>query len=183
MASFDQNTKSDGLTEKLVNVNRNCKTVKGGRIFSFGAVVVVGDGEGRIGIGKGKSREVPLAIQKAMEDARRSMIRIQLNGNTLLHEIIGTHGATKVFMKPAAEGTGIIAGGAMRAAFEVLGVKNVLAKTIGSANPINVLYATLNALKGMASPESIAEKRGKSLSHIFEYQRSAISRVQKETQV
>ena len=169
--SFDQNTKSDGLIEKLVNVNRNSKTVKGGRTFSFCALVVVGDGRGKIGIGKGKSKEVPPAIQKAMEDARRSMIRIDLHGTTLLHESIGEHGATKVFMKPAAEGTGIIAGGAMRAVFEVLGVKNVLAKTIGSANPINVLHATLDALKKMTSPEYIAENRGKSLAEIFEYQR------------
>ncbi|MBI5447696.1 MAG: 30S ribosomal protein S5 [Gammaproteobacteria bacterium] len=171
MASVDRNTQSDGLSEKLVHVNRTCATVKGGRVFSFSAVVAVGDGRGKIGIGKGKSKEVPLAIQKAMEDARRSMIRVELNGSTLLHEVIGIHGATKVFMKPAAEGTGIIAGGAMRAVFEVLGVKNVLAKTMGSANPINVLHATLKALQGMSSPEYIAEKRGKSLGEIFDYQR------------
>ncbi|EKD74497.1 MAG: Ribosomal protein S5 [uncultured bacterium] len=173
---FDQNTKSDGLFEKLVSVKRNSKTVKGGRTFSFGVLVVVGDGAGRIGVGKGKAREVPPAIQKAMEDARRSMIRVQLNGKTLLHEMKGRHGATRVFMKPAAEGTGIIAGGAVRAIFEVLGVKNVLAKTIGSANPVNVLYATLDALKNMVSPEFIAEKRGKSLGEIFESQRTIISK-------
>lgn len=167
MASFDQNTKSDGMFEKLVVVNRNSKTVKGGRKFTFGAVVVVGDGKGKIAMGRGKAREVPPAIQKAMEDARHNMMRVELNGTTLLHEVTGRHGATKVFMKPASEGTGIIAGGAMRAVFEVLGVKDVLAKTIGSANPINVLYATINALKSMVSPEYIAEKRGKSLGEIF----------------
>ncbi len=177
MASFDQNTKSDGLVEKLVNVNRNSKTVKGGRTFSFGALVVVGDGHGKIGIGKGKAREVPPAIQKAMEDARRNMIRVVLNGTTVLHEVTGEHGATKVFMKPAAEGTGIIAGGAMRAIFEVLGVKNVLAKTIGSANPINVLHATLNALQAMTSAEYIAEKRGKTLGEIFENQRQGKAKI------
>lgn len=166
MATFDQTTKSDGLLEKLVAVNRHAKVVKGGRIFSFSAVVVVGDGHGRIGIGRGSSREVPVAIQKAMEKARRDMLRIDLNGTTLYHEITIRHGATKVFMKPASEGTGIIAGGAMRAVFEVLGVKNILAKTIGSSNPINVIKATIKGLSKMSSPESIAEKRGKSVSDI-----------------
>ena len=171
MASFDQNTKSDGMLEKLVFVNRNSKTVKGGRTFSFGALVVVGDGKGKIGMGKGKAREVPQAIQKAMEDARRNMVRVELKGNSLLHEMTGQFGATKVFMKPASQGTGIIAGGAMRAVFEVLGVKDVLAKTIGSANPVNVLYATIGALKSMVSPEHIAEKRGKSIGQIFQTSR------------
>lgn len=168
MATFDQTTKSDGLREKLVAVNRHAKVVKGGRIFSFSAVVVVGDGLGRIGFGRGNAREVPIAIQKAMEKARRDMLRIDLNGNTLYHEIIIRDGATKIFMKPASEGTGIIAGGAMRAVFEVLGVKNVLAKTIGSSNPVNVVRATLKGLAKMSSPESIAEKRGKSVSDIIE---------------
>lgn len=166
MATFDQSTKSDGLQEKLVAVNRHAKVVKGGRIFSFAAIVVVGDGNGKIGMGRGSAREVPVAIQKALENARRNMTRIELNGNTLYHEIIAYHGATKVFMKPASEGTGIIAGGGMRAVFEVLGVKNVLAKAIGSSNPINVVHATLRGLTSMVSPESIAEKRGKQLSEI-----------------
>lgn len=167
MATFDQSTKSDGFQEKLVAVNRHAKVVKGGRIFSFSAVVVVGDGHGRIGIGRGSAREVPVAIQKAMENARRSMLRIDLNGGTLYHEIMARHGATKVFMKPASDGTGIIAGGGMRAVFEVLGVKNVLAKTIGSSNPVNVIKATIKGLTQMTSPEAIADKRGKSVSDIF----------------
>lgn len=166
MATFDQSTKSDGLQEKLVAVNRHAKVVKGGRIFSFSAVVVVGDGHGRIGVGRGSAREVPVAIQKAMENARRNMQRIELNGNTLYHEIVVHYGATKVFMKPASEGTGIIAGGAMRAVFDVLGVKNILAKTIGSSNPMNVVRATLKGLASMRSPELIAEKRGKELSEL-----------------
>lgn len=167
MATFDQTTKSDGFLEKLVAVNRHAKVVKGGRIFSFSATVVVGDGQGRIGIGRGSAREVPVAIQKAMEKARRNMLRIELNGTTLYHEIVIRLGATKIFMKPASEGTGIIAGGAMRAVFEVLGIKNVLAKTFGSSNPINVLRATLKGLTKMTSPELIAEKRGKTVSEIL----------------
>ncbi len=166
MASFDLSTKSDGLLEKLVAVNRNAKVVKGGRIFSFSAITVVGDGKGRIGVGRGKAREVSAAIQKAMESARRNMIRIELNGTTLHHEIIAKHGASKVFMKPAAQGTGIIAGGAMRAVFEVLGIQNVLSKTIGSSNPVNVVWATLKGLRDMVSPALIAEKRGKKVEEI-----------------
>jgi small subunit ribosomal protein S5 len=167
MATFDQTTKSDGLQEKMVTVNRHAKVVKGGRIFSFSAIVVVGDGKGRIGVGRGSAREVPVAIQKAMENARRNMVSIELCGTTLYHEIICRHGATKVFMKPASDGTGIIAGGAMRAVFEVLGVKNVLAKTIGSSNPVNVIRATIKGLSEMTSPEAIAAKRGKSLKEIL----------------
>lgn len=166
MASFDLSTKSDGLLEKLVAVNRNAKVVKGGRIFSFSAITVVGDGKGRIGVGRGKAREVSAAIQKAMESARRNMIRIELNGTTLHHEIIAKHGASKVFMKPAAQGTGIIAGGAMRAVFEVLGIQNVLSKTIGSSNPVNVVWATIRGLREMVSPALIAEKRGKKVEEI-----------------
>jgi small subunit ribosomal protein S5 len=166
MASFDQTTKSDGLHEKLVAVSRNAKVVKGGRIFSFAVVVVVGDGKGKIGVGRGKAREVPVAIQKAMESARRNMIWIQLNGSTLQHQVVAQHGASKVFMKPASEGTGIIAGGAMRAVFEVLGVQNVLAKKIGSSNPVNVVRATLKGLTKMSSPEHIAAKRGKAVEDI-----------------
>lgn len=166
MASFDQSTKSDGLIEKLVVVNRNAKTVKGGRIFSFRALVVVGDGNGRIGVGTGKAREVPVAIQKAMLAARRSMVKIQLNNTTLMHKVVAQHGATKVIMLPASEGTGIIAGGAVRAVFEVLGVSNVLAKIVGSSNPDNVIRAVINGLRSMASPEFIAAKRGKSVAEI-----------------
>jgi small subunit ribosomal protein S5 len=166
MASYDQTTKSDGLQEKLVAVSRNAKVVKGGRIFSFAAITVVGDGNGRIGIGRGKAREVPVAIQKALEGARKNMTHVVLKEGTLHSQVIGRHGATRVFMKPASEGTGIIAGGAMRAVFEVLGVKNVLAKIVGSTNPINVVRATLNALKQLATPEYIAAKRGKTVEEI-----------------
>lgn len=165
MASFDQ-TKGDGLQEKLVAVSRNAKVVKGGRIFSFAAITVVGDGNGRIGIGRGKAREVPIAIQKALESARKNMQHVVLKEGTLHSTVTGKHGATRVFMRPASEGTGIIAGGAMRAVFEVLGVKNVLAKIVGSTNPINVVRATLNALKHVTTPEYVAAKRGKTLEEV-----------------
>lgn len=165
--SFDQSTTSDGMLEKTIAVERHAKVVKGGRIFRFAALVVVGDGNGRIGYGTGKAREVSEAIRKALEAARRNLQRITLNGSTLYHPITIRHGATKVFMKPAAEGTGIIAGGAMRAIFEVLGVHNVLAKTIGSSSPGNVILATLKGLKSMSTPEQIAEKRGKTVAEIL----------------
>lgn len=168
MASFDQTTNSDGLQEKLVAVSRNAKVVKGGRIFSFAVIVVVGDGNGRIGIGRGKAREVPVAIQKALGAARKNMRQVSLKGGTLYTQINGKHGSTRVFMKPASEGTGIIAGGAMRAVFEVLGVKNVLAKIVGSPNPINVVRATLSALQNIATPEYVAAKRGKLIEDMVE---------------
>ncbi|GGF89116.1 MULTISPECIES: 30S ribosomal protein S5 [Cysteiniphilum] len=162
----DNMQKTDGLIEKLVSVKRHAKTVKGGRIMSFAALVVVGDGNGRVGIGRGKSREVPVAIQKAMENARRNMETVNLNGDTLWYPTTANHGASKVFMQPASQGTGIIAGGAMRAVFEVVGVHNVLAKTYGSTNPINVVRATINGLSNLKSPEEIAEKRGLSVEAI-----------------
>ncbi|MBA2654477.1 MAG: 30S ribosomal protein S5 [Gammaproteobacteria bacterium] len=155
-------------TDKLVYVNRTSKVVKGGRKFSFSAIVVVGDGNGEIGYGNGKANEVPAAIQKAMESARRNRVRIAMKGSTLQHEIIGRHGATKVFMKPASDGTGIIAGSAMRAVFEVMGIKNILSKVIGSSNPMNVVRATINGLTSMATPETIADKRGKTVEEIVE---------------
>ncbi len=158
---------SEGLQEKLVQVNRVAKTVKGGRIFGFTALTVVGDGNGKVGFGRGKAREVPLAIQKAMEAARRNMIHVELSGDTLQYAMKGRHGASKVFMQPASQGTGIIAGGAMRAVLEIAGVQNVLAKCYGSTNPVNVVRATFNALKAMASPESVAAKRGKALEEIL----------------
>ena len=157
---------SDGLREKIIGVNRVSKTVKGGRIMSFAALTVVGDGDGAVGMGKGKAREVPAAVQKAMDEARRAMVKISLNNGTLHHAVVGEHGAAKVFMQPASEGTGIIAGGAMRAVFEVMGVTNVLAKCIGSSNPYNVVRATLNGLKSMNSPAEVAAKRGKSVEDI-----------------
>ncbi|MEO8400624.1 MAG: 30S ribosomal protein S5 [Gammaproteobacteria bacterium] len=166
MASFDQSTKSDGMQEKLVAVSRNAKVVKGGRIFSFAAICVVGDGNGRIGIGRGKAREVPVAIQKALESARKNMRYIVLKNGTLHSQVNGKHCATRVFMKPASEGTGIIAGGAMRAVCEVLGIRNVLAKIVGSSNPINVVRATLHALQSVTTPEYVASKRGKTVEEI-----------------
>lgn len=151
---------TDGVVDKLVNVRRTTKVVKGGRVFGFSALVVVGDGQGRIGFGQGKAKEVPIAIQKATESARRNMVTILLNGSTLHHEIRSRHGASKVLMLPASEGTGVIAGGAMRAVFEVMGVKNVLAKNVGSTNPVNVVRATLKGLINMLTPEIAAKKRG-----------------------
>jgi small subunit ribosomal protein S5 len=166
MASYDQSTRSDGMLEKLVNVSRNAKVVKGGRIFSFAAITVVGNGNGKIGIGRGKAREVPVGIQKALESSRKNMVQVVLKEGTIYSEVTGKHGATRVFIKPASEGTGIIAGGAMRAVFEVLGVKNVLAKIIGSTNPINVVRATVKALQSSTTPENIAAKRGKTIEEI-----------------
>ena len=166
MANFEQAT-SDGLQEKLVSVRRVAKVVKGGRIFGFSALTVVGDGNGRVGYGTGKAREVPAAIQKAMEAARKNMVTVNLNEGTLQHALNGIHGAAKVYMQPASEGTGIIAGGAMRAVFEVVGVHNVLAKCIGSSNPINVVQATIKGLDNMADPESVAAKRGKTVKEIM----------------
>ncbi|MDX1607282.1 MAG: 30S ribosomal protein S5 [Candidatus Competibacterales bacterium] len=166
MATNTDNTQGDGLQEKLITVNRVAKVVKGGRQFGFTALTVVGDGQGRVGLGYGKAREVPTAIQKAMEKARRNMRTVALNGSTLHYPVIGVHGAARVFMQPASEGTGIIAGGAMRAVFEVLGVRDVLAKCIGSRNPINVTRATIEGLTGITSPEQVAAKRGKTVEEI-----------------
>jgi small subunit ribosomal protein S5 len=157
---------TDGLREKMINVNRVTKVVKGGRIMSFAALAVVGDGDGAVGMGKGKAREVPLAVQKAMEEAKRGMVKVDLNNGTLHHSVIGRHGAAKVLIQPATEGTGIIAGGAMRAIFEVMGVTDVTAKCIGSANAYNVVRATLNGLASTNSPSSIAAKRGKTVEEI-----------------
>lgn len=168
MANFQENSANDDIIEKLVTVNRVAKVVKGGRIFSFSALVVVGDGEGKVGFGTGKSKEVPLAIQKAMEAARGNMKSVSLKEGTLQYAVTGRHGAAKVYMQPASEGTGIIAGGAMRAIFEAVGVNNVLAKCIGSNNPINVVRATMNGLVDMNSPENVAAKRGKTVQDILE---------------
>ena len=167
MAAFNPKPEGDELLEKLISVNRVAKVVKGGRVFGFGALTVVGDGKGRVGFGTGKAREVPVAIQKAMESARKNMVDVKLNGSTLQYPLQGRHGAAKVFMQPASDGTGIIAGGAMRAVFEVLGVQNVLAKCIGTNNPINVVRATVAGLTRMRDPESIAAKRGKTVEEIL----------------
>ncbi len=159
--------RGDNLREKMVSVNRVTKVVKGGGILGFAALTVVGDGDGGIGMGKGKAKEVPVAIQKAMEEARKKLFKVSLKSGTLQHSVVGIHGAAKVFMQPASEGTGIIAGGPMRAIFEVMGVTNILAKCIGSTNPYNVVRATLNGLAAMNSPAEIALKRGKSIEDIL----------------
>jgi small subunit ribosomal protein S5 len=162
------NTDSDGYQQKLISVRRTAKVVKGGRQFGFSALVVTGDGEGRIGFGTGKAKEVPAAIQKANEAARRNMVQIHLKNKTLQHAIVSRHGASRVKMLPASEGTGVIAGNAMRAIFEVMGVENILAKCIGSTNPINVVRATIRGLRDMSSPEQVAAKRGKSVAEILD---------------
>jgi small subunit ribosomal protein S5 len=167
MANYNPKQEGDDLLEKLVAVNRVAKVVKGGRQFGFSALTVVGDGKGRVGYGTGKAREVPVAIQKAMEGARKDMIEVKLKGTTLQYPMMGRHGAAKVFMKPASDGTGIIAGGAMRAVFEVLGVQNVLAKCIGTNNPINVVQATIKGLGMMTDAENVAAKRGKTVEEIL----------------
>ena len=164
----EQQVQANDLQEKLIAVNRVSKTVKGGRIMSFTALTVVGDGNGRVGFGYGKAREVPAAIQKAMEKARRNMVTIALNEGTLHHPVKGRHSGSKVYMQPAAEGTGVIAGGAMRAVLEVAGVHNVLSKAYGSTNPINIVRATIGALVDVKSPEMVAAKRGLTVESISE---------------
>ncbi|CAL4325649.1 30S ribosomal protein S5 [Buchnera aphidicola (Protaphis terricola)] len=166
MVNIDKKNSGE-LQEKLITVNRVSKTVKGGRVFSFTALTVVGNGNGRVGFGYGKAREVPAAIQKAMEKARRNMISIPLINRTLQHPLKGSHTGSNIFMKPASDGTGIIAGGAMRAVLEVAGIHNVLAKTYGSTNPINVVRATMHGLINMKSPEIVAAKRNKTIKEIY----------------
>ncbi|MCA0402584.1 MAG: 30S ribosomal protein S5 [Proteobacteria bacterium] len=166
--AFKDSTENDGYQEKLVSVTRTAKVVKGGRIFRFAALVVIGDGKGKVGYGRGKAGEVPVAIQKAMEQAKKNMTYIPLAGNTIHHEITWNFGASKIFMKPASEGTGIIAGGAMRAVLEVLGVQNILAKSIGSTNPSNIVRATIGALTNIGTPDYVAAKRGKTVQEVTE---------------
>ena len=156
----------DGMREKMISINRVTKVVKGGRILGFAALTVVGDGDGRVGMGKGKSREVPVAVQKAMEEARRKMVKVNLKSGTLHHTVVGRHGASVVMMQPAPEGTGVIAGGAMRAVFDVMGVTNIVCKSHGSNNPYNIVRATINGLQAMSTPSEIAAKRGKSVEEI-----------------
>jgi len=160
--------RGDGLREKMVAINRVTKVVKGGRVLGFAALTVVGDGDGGIGMGKGKAREVPVAVQKAMDEARRKMVKIPLRNGTLHHTVIGRHGASRVYMQPASEGTGIIAGGPVRAVLEVMGVTNILAKCLGSTNPYNVVRATINGLTAMNTPSGIAAKRGMTVEQISE---------------
>src|SRR5215510_4963270 len=159
--------RDDGLKEKMISVNRVTKVVKGGRILGFAALTVVGDGDGRIGMGKGKAREVPVAVQKAMEQARRNMIKVSLKSGTIHHNLRGEHGSATVLMAPAKAGDGIIAGGPMRAVFEVMGVTDIVAKSLGSTNPYNMVRATLDALKHSSTPAEIAAKRGKTVEEIF----------------
>ncbi len=166
MSRMDRDN-SDGMIEKLVTVNRVAKVVKGGRIFGFTALSVVGDGDGKVGFGYGKAREVPIAIQKSMEKARRNMITVSLKDNTLWHPVKARYGGSKIYMQPASEGTGVIAGGAMRAVLETVGVHNVLAKSVGSNTPINLVRATIKGLQKMYNPESIAAKRGKTVEEIL----------------
>jgi len=164
--AYTDEVSEEGLVEKLVQVNRVAKVVQGGRVFGFTALTVVGDGNGRVGFGRGKAREVPLAIQKSMQAARQNMVEVDLNGSTLWYATTARHGASKVFMQPASEGTGVIAGGTMRALLEAAGVHNVLAKCYGSTNPVNVIQATFKALANMQSPETVARKRGKTVEEI-----------------
>ena len=159
--------RDDGLREKMIQVNRVTKVVKGGRIMGFAALTVVGDGEGRIGMGKGKAREVPLAVSKAMDEARRNMLKVSLRNGSVHHNVTGEHGASKVLLAPAPAGTGIIAGGPMRAVFEVMGVTDIVAKSLGSTNPYNLVRATFDALRKSTTPADVAAKRGKSVEEIF----------------
>ena len=159
--------RDDGLKEKMISVNRVTKVVKGGRILGFAALTVVGDGDGRIGMGKGKAREVPVAVQKAMEQARRNMIKVALKNGTIHHNLRGEHGSAKVLMAPAKAGDGIIAGGPMRAVFEVMGITDIVAKSLGSTNPYNMVRATLDALKHSTTPAEVAAKRGKTVEEIL----------------
>ena len=157
----------DGMREKMISINRVTKVVKGGRILGFAALTVVGDGDGRVGMGKGKSKEVPSAVQKAMEEARRNMLKVSLRDGTIHHNVTGHHGAATVMMAPAPRGTGIIAGGPMRAVFEVLGITDIVAKSHGTSNPYNMVRATLDALRNCTTPAEVAAKRGKSVEDIF----------------
>lgn len=157
----------DGIREKMIAVNRVTKVVKGGRILGFASLTVVGDGDGRIGMGKGKSREVPVSVQKAMDQARRAMEKVPLRNGTIFHAVEGHHGASRVMLHPAPEGTGVIAGGPMRAIFDVMGIRNIVAKSHGSSNPYNMVRATLDALSKLRSPSEIAAKRGKTVEELI----------------
>jgi small subunit ribosomal protein S5 len=159
--------KGEEIVEKLIAVNRVSKVVKGGRTFSFTALTVVGDGKGSVGFGYGKAKELPIAIQKAMQTAKKSQKKMHLNKNTIFYGIKGRHGASKIYMQPAPDGTGLIAGGAMRAVFEAVGISNITAKSLGSSNPINIVRATMNALQNIKSPALMAKKRGKDISEII----------------
>lgn len=166
MSTAEDSVKNEGYQEVVVSVTRTAKVVKGGRVFRFSALVVVGNGKGSFGYGRGKAGEVQVAIQKAIEQARKNMFYVPLCGNTIYHELTCEFGASKIFMKPASDGTGIIAGGAMRAVFEVVGIQNILAKSIGSSNPGNIVRAVAKAFAKIATPDYIAAKRGKTVAEI-----------------
>ena len=166
-AKPQDDARDDGLREKMIAVNRVTKVVKGGRILGFAALTVVGDGDGGVGMGKGKSKEVPVAVQKAMEEARRGMLKVSLKNGTIHHTVMGHHGASRVMMTPAPKGTGIIAGGPMRAVFEVMGITDIVAKSHGTSNPYNMVRATLDALNNCTTASEVAAKRGKSVEDIF----------------
>ena len=161
-----QDDRGDGMREKMISINRVTKVVKGGRILAFAALTVVGDGDGRVGIGKGKAKEVPVAVQKAMEAARRNLVKVPLKNGTIHHKVVGEHGASRVLMAPAKPGDGIIAGGPMRAVFEVMGVTDIVCKSLGSSNPYNIVRATLDGLKRCSTPAEIAAKRGLTVEEI-----------------
>lgn len=169
MTTYDDKTASDGIQEKLVALNRTAKVVKGGRVFGFSALVVVGDQKGRVGFGFGKAREVPSAIKKAIEHARRAMVQVDLYNKTVQYRLVARHGATRVMMQPAPEGTGVIAGNAMRAVFEMVGIENVVAKSLGSNTPMNVVRATIKGLASMRTPMQVARMRGKSLKEVIHH--------------
>lgn len=166
-AKMQSDKPDDGMREKMIAINRVTKVVKGGRILGFAALTVVGDGDGRVGMGKGKSKEVPAAVQKAMEESRRQLVKVSLKNGTIHHKVMGHHGAASVMVAPAPKGTGIIAGGPMRAVFEVVGITDIVAKSHGSSNPYNMVRATLDALKKVTTPSDVAAKRGKSIEDIF----------------
>jgi small subunit ribosomal protein S5 len=166
-AKVADDARDDGLREKMIGINRVTKVVKGGRILGFAALTVVGDGDGRVGMGKGKTKEVPVAVQKAMEQARRNMIKVSLKSGSVHHTVMGQHGASNVMLRAAPKGTGIIAGGPMRAVFEVMGITDIVAKSHGSTNPYNLVRATLDALKKSTTPSEVAAKRGKTVEEIF----------------
>jgi len=166
-AKVQNEARDDGMREKMIAVNRVTKVVKGGRILGFAALTVVGDGDGRVGMGKGKSKEVPAAVQKAMEEARRNLVKVNLKNGTIHHNVGGHHGAAFVMMAPAPKGTGIIAGGPMRAVFEVMGITDIVAKSHGSSNPYNMVRATFDALTKSTTASEVAAKRGKTVEELF----------------